>query len=73
VQNGSDSDVTPPEELDRVTQGGIPGEGPDVETAIRNSWGKRKSGDSRIYRVQEIFVWGDNPISGYRVIIGPTG
>ncbi len=72
MKNGSDSDVTPPEELDRVTQGSIPGEGRDVETAIRNAWDKRKSGDTRIYRVQEVYVWGENPISGYRVVIGPA-
>jgi hypothetical protein len=72
VKNGSDSYLHPPEELDGLTQG-IPGEGPDVETAIRNAWGKRKSTDSKVFRVQEVYVWGDNPISGYRVIIGPVG
>jgi hypothetical protein len=70
VNNGSDSDdLTPPEELLRLE--GIPGEGSDVEAAIRNAWGKRKSTDAKVYRVQEIFVWGENPISGYRVIITP--
>jgi hypothetical protein len=73
VQNGSDSDLTPPEEILRVTQPGIPGDGRDVEEAIRNAWGKRESGDSRVYRIQEVYVWGENPISGYRVVIGPTG
>jgi hypothetical protein len=70
VENGYDSDVTPPEELDRLTQD-ISGEGSDVEAAIRNAWGKRKETDPKVFRVKEIFIWGENPISGYRVIIGP--
>ena len=72
MQNGSDSDLTPPEELIRVAEGSLPGEGHDVETAVRDAWAKRKSGDSRVYRIQEVYVWGENPISGYRVVIGPA-
>jgi hypothetical protein len=70
VKNGHDSDVTPPEELDRLTQD-LSGEGTDVESAVKNAWGKRKSSDPKVYRVKEVFVWGENPISGYRVVIGP--
>jgi hypothetical protein len=72
VKNGYDSDLTPPDELIRVSEGILPGSGRNVEEAIKDAWGKRKSGDSRVYRVQEVYVWGENPISGYRVILGPS-
>jgi hypothetical protein len=72
VKNGSDSDLTPPDELIRVSEGILPGEGDGVEAAIKDAWGKRKKGDSRVYRVHEVYVWGESPISGYRVILGPT-
>jgi hypothetical protein len=71
VENGSESDVSPPNELDRLTQG-IPGDGPDLETAIQRAWDRGKSADHKVFRIQEIYVWGENPISGYRVVIGPA-
>jgi hypothetical protein len=72
VENGSDSNVSPPEEI--LGQAGIPGDGRDLQAAIANAWenAKGQSGH-RTYRVQEILVWGENPISGYRVIITPVG
>jgi hypothetical protein len=72
MKNGSEYDVSPPDDLVRLTQGGIPGDGPDLETAIRRAWDRGKSADHKSFRVQEIYVFGENPISGYRVIIGPT-
>jgi hypothetical protein len=73
VKNGSDSDVSPPDELRAIEQG-YPGDGIDLPTAFKNAWehGKASSGH-RVYRVQDIFVWGENPISGYRVILTPVG
>ena len=71
MNNGSDSDgLSPPEELLRLE--GIPGDGPDLETAIQRAWDRGKSADHKVFRVQEIYVWGENPISGYRVVIGPA-
>jgi hypothetical protein len=72
VKNGSDSDVSPPQEI--LELAGIPGDGPDLPTATANAWenAKRQTGH-RMYRVQEILVWGENPISGYRVILAPVG
>jgi hypothetical protein len=72
VKNGSDSGVSPPDEIRGLV--GIPGDGRDLPTAIANAWenGKAQSGH-RAYRVQEILVWGENPISGYRVILTPVG
>jgi hypothetical protein len=70
VKNGSDSDdLSPPEELLRLE--GFAGDGGDLHTAIRNAWENGKSSGHRIFRVQEIYVWGENPISGYRVIVTP--
>jgi hypothetical protein len=73
VKSGSSSDVSPPDEL-RALEQGYPGDGPDLDTAFRNAWerGKAASG-RRVYRVQDIFIWGENPISGYRVILTPAG
>ena len=72
MKNGSDSELNPPEEI--LGQVGIPGDGRDLAAAIENAWenAKGQSGH-RTYRVQEILVWGENPISGYRVIITPVG
>ena len=69
----NDKSVSPPEELADLEQG-YPGDGPDLQTAIERAWenGKNASG-RRVFRVQETFVWGDNPISGYRVILVPVG
>jgi hypothetical protein len=72
VNNGSDSDVTPPEELSALEQG-FPGDGRTLEEAFEKAWERGKASGHRVFRVQETFVWGDNPISGYRVIITPVG
>jgi|GraSoiStandDraft_16_1057320.scaffolds.fasta_scaffold3414088_2 hypothetical protein len=60
-----------------MTQGGGPGsgefhgEGRDLHTAIEDAWGKRSQNDPKTLRVAEISVTGDNPISGYRVVLRP--
>jgi hypothetical protein len=72
VNNGSDSDVTPPDELPALEQS-FAGDGYPLDEAFKNAWNRGKSSGHRVFRVQEIFVWGDNPISGYRVIITPAG
>ncbi len=70
MQNGSDSDVSPPEELRGLES--FSGDGKDLPAAFDAAWEHGKSSGHRVFRVQEIFVWGENPISGYRVIITPT-
>jgi hypothetical protein len=70
VKNGSDSDdLRPPDELLQLE--GIPGDGKDLPAAFADAWEKGKASGHRVFRVQDIFVWGENPISGYRVIITP--
>lgn len=70
MKHGSDSDVNPPEEL--LTLEGFAGDGKDLSAAFDEAWERGKSSGHKVFRVQEIFVWGENPISGYRVIITPT-
>ena len=72
MKNGSDSDVSPPDEL-RASEQNFAGDGYPLEDAFNKAWDRGKSSGHRVFRVQEIFVWGDNPISGYRVIITPVG
>ena len=70
MKNGSDSDLNPPEELQGLE--GFAGDGRDLQAAFDNAWERGKSSGHTVFRVQEIFVWGENPISGYRVIITPV-
>jgi hypothetical protein len=72
VKNGSDSDVTPPDEL-RALEHSFPGDGRTLDEAFERAWERGKASGHRVFRVQETFVWGDNPISGYRVVITPVG
>jgi len=72
VKNGSDSDdLSPPEELRELV--GYPGTGRDLETALQSAWEEAKASGHRVFRVQDIYVFGENPISGYHVIITPGG
>jgi hypothetical protein len=60
-----------------MTQGGgqsaseFHGQGRDLHTAIEDAWSKRSQNDPKTLRVAEISVTGDNPISGYRVVLKP--
>ncbi len=72
MKNGPDSDVSPPDELRGLEQGFF-GDARDLPTAFDRAWELGKSSGHRVFRAQEIFVWGDNPISGYRVVITPVG
>ena len=53
---------------------GYSGEGDTLDEALRVAWenGKRASGH-HVYRVKHIFIRGDNPLSGYGVVITPHG
>jgi hypothetical protein len=70
VQNGSDSDLNLPEEL--LALEGFAGDGRDIHAAFDDAWERGKASGHKVFRVQEIFVWGENPISGYRVVITPV-
>jgi hypothetical protein len=49
------------------------GDGSKLEDAIHDAHEKAKGAGHRAYRVTEIYAWGENPISGYRVIVAPVG
>lgn len=42
---------------------------PDLHAAYESAWGKRQHGDPEEYIVDEIHVYGNNPITGYSVIL----
>jgi hypothetical protein len=64
-------DITPPDELRDLTGQGYHGDGKTLNAAFDDAWERGKSSGHRVFRVQQIIVWGENPISGYRVIITP--
>ena len=72
MTSGSDSEVSPPDVL-RALEQSFPGDGRTLDEAFDKAWERGKASGHRVFRMQEIFVWGDNPISGYRVIITPVG
>jgi hypothetical protein len=51
--------------------GELHGEGRDLHAAIEDAWSKRSQNDPKTLRVADITVTGDNPISGYRVVLRP--
>jgi len=70
VEYGSDSDLNPPEEL--LALEGFAGDGRDIHAAFDDAWERGKASGHKVFRVQEVFIWGENPISGYRVGITPV-
>jgi hypothetical protein len=69
----NDESITAPEEVVLATEQSYPGDGRTLDAAFNNAWERGKSAGHRAFRVQAILVWGENPISGYRVILGPVG
>jgi hypothetical protein len=63
-------DVRPPNEL-RVTEESFPGDGGTLGDAIEDAYEKGKRAGHKVLRVRDIYVYGDNPISGYRVVVTP--
>ena len=49
------------------------GVGDDLETALKDAYDKGKGSGHRVFRVKDIFIRGDNPLSGYGVVIIPHG
>ena len=47
------------------------GDDATVEDALKNAYEKGKASGHKIFRVEEILIVGDNPLSGYAVVIGP--
>jgi hypothetical protein len=69
VQNGSDSDDLLSEILEEYG-----GEGKTLEEALENAYenGKRASG-KHVFSIEHIYLRGENPLSGYAVVIKPHG
>jgi hypothetical protein len=49
------------------------GHGDTFNDALDDAWNKAKDSGNHVFRVQEIFITGDNPLSGYGVVISPHG
>lgn len=49
------------------------GEGEKLKDALNVAYEKGKESGHKVFRVQEIFIRGDNPLSGYGVVITPHG
>ena len=47
------------------------GESATVEDALKDAYEKGKASGHKVFRVEEILIVGDNPLSGYAVVIGP--
>jgi len=72
VENGSDSESLLSEVLDRY-EDTYTGYGKTLEEAHQDAYEKGKSSGHRVFHVRATFIRGDNPLSGYAVVIGPTG
>jgi hypothetical protein len=76
VADGSDSEAI----LDRVLQKyqrytgkSMDGDAATLEDALRDAYKKGEKDGHKLFRVEEIFIAGDNPLSGYAVVITPHG
>ncbi len=72
MQNESDSAATLREVLAQFEQE-YTGEGEELKDALNAAYEKGKASGHQVFRVQEIFIRGDNPLSGYGVVITPHG
>jgi hypothetical protein len=46
------------------------GEGDDLQDALNEAYEKGKAAGYNVFRVEHIFIAGDNPLSGYAVVLG---
>ena len=71
MQNESDSATI----LRKVVadEQGYSGEGDDLGAALDDAYRKGKEAGYRVFRVKDIYIRGDNPLSGYAVVITPHG
>jgi hypothetical protein len=72
VQNGSDSEGLLNEILSGYEQD-YTGTGRTLEDAIDDAYEKAKGSGNHVFHVEHIFVRGDNPLSGYAVVLHPHG
>jgi hypothetical protein len=72
VENGSDSQGILRGILAQYERE-FSGEGDDLKAALEDAYEKAKGSGHKVFRVQEIFIRGDNPLSGYGVVISPSG
>jgi hypothetical protein len=72
VENGSDSESLLREVLERYEET-YTGYGGTLEEAHQDAYEKGKSAGHRVFHVRAVFIRGDNPLSGYAVVVSPTG
>jgi len=49
------------------------GEGKDLDAAINAAYRKGARAGHQVFEVEHIFIRGDNPLSGYAVVLTPHG
>lgn len=55
-------------------KGHVQGHGKTFADAVQDAWTKApKHGDKTTYEIASITVHGNNPLSGYVVVLAPTG
>ena len=72
MENGSDSERTLLEVLEGYEQE-YTGSGDTLEEALENAYENAKASGKHVFHVNHILVRGDNPLSGYGVVISPHG
>jgi hypothetical protein len=72
VQNGSESESLLSEILEPYEHD-YTGSGRTLEDAIEQAYEKAKGSGKHVFHVEHIFVAGDNPLSGYAVVLHPHG
>lgn len=72
MQNESDSEGLLREVLEQYEQE-YTGTGRTLEGALENAYENGKASGKQVFHVNHIFLRGDNPLSGYGVVISPQG
>ena len=72
MQNGSDSEGLLLEVLKGYEQE-YTGSGDTLDAAFKNAYENAKGSGKHVFHVNHIFIRGDNPLSGYGVVISPHG
>ena len=57
----------------REHQRGYTGEGKDLDAALDAAYKKGVRAGHHVFEVEHIFIRGDNPLSGYAVVLTPHG
>lgn len=72
MQNESDTQRTLRDALAEY-ETGYAGQGATLHEAIENAYDNARSSEKRVFHVDHILVWGENPLSGYAVVLHPHG